>query len=67
VGYWIKGELNSLFREMLLELDGKKSIYFNNKFIKDLFNIHLTEKKNYEFPLWNLLVFKMWSKTYLNE
>ena len=63
--FWLRGPLRE-WAELLLN---KKSItedgFFNYDIVKDLWDDHISGKKNNQYVLWNILVFQSWKSKWL--
>lgn len=65
VGLWIRGELRDLFRGMLDSKRIAEQGLLNPQAVGRLLSEHLDGKQDHRKKLWNLLVFQMWHRAYL--
>ncbi len=62
VAKWIRGKLNSLFREVLLS----DNEFFSTSYIGNLIKEHEEKIKDHRKKLWTLFVFIKWKQKYLS-
>ena len=60
LGTWLRGPLKDWAENLLNEKRLLREGYFNPKQIRDKWNEHLTNKKNWQYDLWNVLMFQAW-------
>jgi asparagine synthase (glutamine-hydrolysing) len=59
---WLRGPLGEVFKGVVL---GRKEIVglsINQKAVQQMFNLHLSERVNYDWGLWVLLSLALWEK-----
>ncbi|MBD1109348.1 asparagine synthase (glutamine-hydrolyzing) [Pelagibacterales bacterium SAG-MED50] len=57
---WLRGELRDWAESLLNETRLKNDGYFDHKHIKKIWNEHLSKKKNWQYHLWDILMFQSW-------
>jgi len=57
---WLRGPLREWAEELLDESKIEKDGYLNPKKVRQKWEEHLTEKKNWQHQLWNILMFQSW-------
>ena len=57
---WLRGPLKDWSENLLNEKRLSQEGYFNPKLIRDKWNEHLSNKKNWQHDLWNVLMFQAW-------
>ena len=65
IGDWIKGPLKDWAGDLLSENTLKKEGYFDYKVIRKMWDEHQTTKRNWQYQLWDILMFQSW--LYENE
>lgn len=60
VGRWLRGELRELLEETLLSESSLKRGYFKPAAIKSMVEQHISQRKDYSFQLWALLMLELW-------
>ncbi len=60
VDVWLRKELNSMLREVLLSKAAGDRGYFNQERVKVMLDQHLKGQKNWQYQLWNLLILELW-------
>ena len=66
LGSWIRGELRSLFQEMLDPSRLARQGVFRAEAVERLLSEHLGGRRDHRKKLWNLFVFQMWYGSYLD-
>ena len=64
---WLKGRLNPLLREMLTPARLNDQGIFNADFVQQLIKEHETGAASHHKELWTLLVFQLWSDSFLDR
>lgn len=64
IGNWIKNEMNDWANDLLSKNSINHHGFLNYETVKQLLNDHTNGKSNYEYKLWNLLMFQMWYEEY---
>jgi len=60
VGEWFRNELRDLLQERLSESGSLCSRVFRLDWLRSLADAHLSGRRNYEHPLWALLMLELW-------
>ncbi len=63
---WFRGELFSVGQESILGKDSSLNHFFRPEKLASIWNLHQTGKRNYSAILWNLLMFELWFKEYMD-
>ena len=61
---WLRGPLRQWAEEMLNPLRLKNQGFFNVKEVRALWDLHLSGKQNYQYQIWNILMFQAWVGAY---
>ena len=64
VGKWFRNELKDFLQETLLSKDSLDRGYFKKDVLKGMIGQHVSEKRDFTFQLWALLMLEMWHKRY---
>jgi asparagine synthase (glutamine-hydrolysing) len=67
LGFWIRGDLRALFREMLDASRLKNQGLFRVEAVERVLSEHLAGRRDHRKRLWNLFVFQMWYDKYLES
>ncbi|MCG8529221.1 MAG: asparagine synthase C-terminal domain-containing protein, partial [Desulfovibrionales bacterium] len=63
---WLRGPLKE-WGECLLDRNRlEKDGFFNSKLVRQKWNEHQSGRRNWQYPLWNILVFQMWKERWGN-
>ncbi len=57
---WLRGPLKEWAENLLNENRLKQEGYFNTKLIRSKWEEHISGKKNWQFDLWDILMFQAW-------
>ena len=57
---WLRGSLKDWAESLLSEKRLIQENYFNAKLIRDKWEEHLSGKQNWQYLLWNVLMFQAW-------
>ena len=57
---WLRGQLRDWAETLLNETRLKNDGYFDHNHIKKVWNQHLSKKKNWQYHLWDILMFQSW-------
>lgn len=66
VGKWLKAELRPFLSETLLSKVSLSRGYFKPEAVKDMICAHVTNKRDYTFQLWALLMLELWHKKFMD-
>ena len=65
--YWLRKELKEWANEILSEKNLKKSNLLNVELIRNKWEEHLSGKRNWQYFLWDIIVFQMWFDEYMGD
>lgn len=60
IGDWIRGPLKVWAEDLLQDSNIKEQGYYNSNFVKKIWDEHKSGKKNWDYQLWNILMFQQW-------
>jgi asparagine synthase (glutamine-hydrolysing) len=63
---WFRGSLGTAFQDVLLSPRTRQRGYFQPGEIKRLMHEHLAGRRDHEWRLWQLLMFELWHRAYLD-
>jgi asparagine synthase (glutamine-hydrolysing) len=66
LGVWFRGGLTDVFSEVLRSPTTRQRGYFESAFIDRLVQEHLANKRDHTLRLWQLLVFELWHRQYVD-
>lgn len=67
LGVWFRGGLTDLFSDVLGSPSARQRGYFEPRFIDRLLREHLGRQRDHTLRLWQLLVFELWHRQYLDR
>jgi len=67
IGTWCRGRLRGAFEEVLLSSRARQRGYFNIGEIQRLLDEHVSGRRDHEWRLWQLLMFELWHREYLDD
>jgi asparagine synthase (glutamine-hydrolysing) len=67
IGSWFRGGVREIFGDVLLSRRARDRGYFNQAFIEDLVRSHVAGRADHSARLWQLLVFELWHREYLDR
>ncbi len=67
LGVWFRGGLTDMFSEILRSPTARQRGYFAPAFVDRLVSEHLSNKRDHTFRLWQLLVFELWHRHYIDR
>lgn len=62
---WLRGPLRDWADSLLCQSSLNKSGFFHPELIQRYWNEHLSGQRNWQYPLWTILMFQEWSQQYL--
>jgi asparagine synthase (glutamine-hydrolysing) len=65
LGQWLRGELKNTADRYLFGEEAGLRNFFEMERIKDLWNLHQAESRNYAPILWSLLMFELWYQEFM--
>jgi asparagine synthase (glutamine-hydrolysing) len=66
LGVWFRGGLVDIFSDVLRSTRTRQRGYFDPAFVDRLVNEHLSNTRDHTLRLWQLLVFELWHRQYLD-
>jgi asparagine synthase (glutamine-hydrolysing) len=66
LGVWFRGGLTGLFADVLDSPRARQRGYFEPAFVSRLLQEHLAGRRDHTLRLWQLLVFELWHRQYLD-
>jgi asparagine synthase (glutamine-hydrolysing) len=67
LGVWFRGGLTEVFADLLSSPAARQRGYFDSRFVERLLREHLTGQRDHTLRLWQLLVFELWHRQYLDR
>jgi len=67
IGHWFRGELREAFGDILGSTLTRQRGYFNAPFVERLLAEHLSGRRDHSWRLWQLLVFELWHRQYVDQ
>ena len=67
IGHWFRGSLRDVFGDILRSPTTRQRGYFNAAFVDRMLDEHLTGKRDHSLRLWQLLVFELWNRQYVDQ
>ncbi|HEX7018446.1 MAG TPA: asparagine synthase (glutamine-hydrolyzing) [Gemmatimonadaceae bacterium] len=67
LGVWFRGGLTTLFADVLHSSRTRQRGYFEPGFVDRLVREHLRGERDHTLRLWQLLMFELWHRQYLDE
>jgi len=67
LGAWFRGGLTDLFADVLHSPRTEQRGYFEASFVRRLTDEHLAGKRDHTLRLWQLLVFELWQRQYVDK
>jgi len=67
LGVWFRGGLTDVFSDVLRSSRTRERGYFEPRFVDRLVDEHLTGRRDHTLRLWQLLVFELWHRQYVDE
>jgi asparagine synthase (glutamine-hydrolysing) len=66
IEHWFRGELRDAFGDILGSPLTRQRGYFDHAFVDRLLSEHLDRKRDHSWRLWQLLVFELWHRQYVD-
>ena len=66
LGAWFRGGLTSIFADVLNSARARQRGYFEAGFVDRLIREHLSGRHDHSLRLWQLLIFELWHREYLD-
>ncbi|MGE5359480.1 MAG: asparagine synthase (glutamine-hydrolyzing) [Bacteroidales bacterium] len=67
LGTWFKGNLRELFGDVLRSATTAQRGYFDRAFVDRMVGEHLSGRRDHTLRLWQLVVFELWHRQYLDR
>jgi asparagine synthase (glutamine-hydrolysing) len=67
LGVWFRGGLTDLFSDVLGASAVRQRGYFEPRFVDRLLKEHLSSQRDHTLRLWQLLVFELWHREYVDR
>jgi asparagine synthase (glutamine-hydrolysing) len=67
IGSWFNGGLRTLFADTLLSRRAVDRGYFQTDFVRRLVDEHATGRRDHALRLWQLVVFELWQRQYVDQ
>jgi asparagine synthase (glutamine-hydrolysing) len=64
--HWFRNELKPLLHDVLLDSKSLDRGWFNPQVVRQLVDEHGSGNWDHSYRLWNLLVFELWNRTYID-
>jgi asparagine synthase (glutamine-hydrolysing) len=66
LGGWFRGGLTNVFSDVLTSARARERGYFESTVVDRLIREHLSGRLDHSLRLWQLLVFELWHREYLD-
>jgi asparagine synthase (glutamine-hydrolysing) len=66
VGHWFRGSLRDVFGDVLGSAVARERGYFNRPFVERVLEEHLNGTRDHSLRLWQLLMFELWHRQFLD-
>lgn len=67
IGKWFKTDWKNYFKETVLSQKAVNRGYFRKESLEQLFNEHVSGKRNHGYRMWALLMLELWHKVYIDK
>ena len=67
IGHWFRGSLRDAFGDILGSPLARQRGIFNGAFVNRVLDEHLTGRRDHSLRLWQLLVFELWHRQYVDQ
>ena len=65
VGRWLRKEIRETAEETLFNRRSDEKVFFNQKYVKWMWDQHLSGLRDFTQPLWALLIFQLWADRFM--
>jgi asparagine synthase (glutamine-hydrolysing) len=66
IGNWFRGRLRDMLRDVLQSATARQRGYFETRFVDRLLREHLMAQRDHTLRLWQLVMFELWHRKYLD-
>ena len=66
IGSWLRGPLRDWVTDLLSESSMERDGLLNTKIVQTKLQEHLSGKRNWQYQLWNVLMFQAWKQKWIN-
>ncbi|HVZ19893.1 MAG TPA: asparagine synthase (glutamine-hydrolyzing), partial [Vicinamibacterales bacterium] len=66
IGHWFRGSMREVFGDVLGSATARQRGYFDAAFVGRVLQEHLDGKRDHALRLWQLLVFELWHRQYVD-
>jgi asparagine synthase (glutamine-hydrolysing) len=66
IGAWFKGSMRDAFGDILTSSSARQRGYFDYRFVDRILDEHLSGQRDHALRLWQLLVFELWLRQYVD-
>jgi asparagine synthase (glutamine-hydrolysing) len=66
LGVWFRGGLREAFTDVLQSARTRQRGYFDTREVERLVREHVSGRRDHEFRLWQLFMFELWHRAYLD-
>lgn len=67
VGKWFRNEWKDYFQKIVLSAEAIKRGYFKKESLGQIFNEHISGKRDHGYRMWTLLMLELWYKIYVDK
>ena len=64
---WLREDLRDMVHDVVLGQTLRRRGYFNAAFLERIVREHEQRIRNWQYPLWNLLMFELWHQTFIDR
>ena len=57
---WLRTSLREWAENLLDDKKLEENLYFDPKAVKEIWKDHLIERRNWQYPIWNILMLQSW-------
>ena len=66
IGTWFRGKLREVFQDVLLSARATERGYFDRAFVRRVMQEHLSNRRDHTLRLWQLVIFELWHRQYID-